>query len=1027
MKRIFYSLGIALLTLALPGLTDAQSLLGNRDAVTTEWASSNTQPVARVKRVGTTTGAPFNTNWTGIPTISPAITTWTQANMGQVFGVTTDLTGNVFFAATAGYYFNPSSFPNMLRLVLPVSGVVPAGAGLNSFHAVTPGGPIGLIYKADALNLNTVTAIVTGENVAAPTATAGVVGKTALPNMGYGIGNVACAKNLNRLYATNLEDGKIYSFIPTTGVIDDVFDPFAPDGGASGIAPYGERLFAVAVNEEFGGATRLYYSVLKSVTAAGSLSEVWSVRLNASGKFVPTDNSLELTVPVNTFVDPTYFGTFISDIAFSVRGEMLVAEKGEPHHSHVYMYYGHHNAWSAPGDLFVSPYSNHTNSAGGADFGHDINSQGRQVCDSLVWMMENAWTDPSFNYWYGMQSMPYTGYTGPQSTWPGQAHIVDLDGAAGTAPKNKFGDIVFFDTACTGQGPTDICSKISVTAVKDTGSCCYNIYVRNNYHGQYFTGLNISTSSLNIDNVTAGPVWGGITYQGPRTVKFGDTAKNWYMPKDSTFLLARICLSGSGIDAFNYSLIGNGPQYDTVCSGSINIQGCSVPVQASCLQVLSQDAICDSGVVKMRFQIKNNSYFTMRALSFYNTNPNVKLASYFYPIADLAPGATSPMYTVPLVVSNNDTSGCFIISACDLNAFPGTSGAYPKYCCMDSIQYCVKIPTCNPCDAIQVSAVKTDSVNCCYSLNLTNNALSTKVSCIRMNGLGGLQFAILRSWGVKTITSASDVTFCAPGGAAIGNGTYNDFVAFCLTGTASASNSMGLTFLDSAGNVLCVKRISLGNCTPVLPTCANIVQDSLYCDGKTTKLTFSVKNNSPFAIYQVDLRTNDTGFKLSQDIILPSPAIPVGGTGGPYTISIDSSSASSAVFCVYLTGHNAVYTPGAGATVCCTDSMAVMCRPMMKCGDDNCCHFSGLIIPNGITPNSDGVNDSWVIQNSNICKNISIRIYNRWGNVVYKDDSYSNDWAGTNQNGGLLPQGTYFAVIRLEDGEEQAMYLDLRY
>jgi gliding motility-associated-like protein len=93
----------------------------------------------------------------------------------------------------------------------------------------------------------------------------------------------------------------------------------------------------------------------------------------------------------------------------------------------------------------------------------------------------------------------------------------------------------------------------------------------------------------------------------------------------------------------------------------------------------------------------------------------------------------------------------------------------------------------------------------------------------------------------------------------------------------------------------------------------------------------------------------------------------------------------------------------------------------------NCCCFAGLTIPNGITPNNDGINDVWSIKNTAICRKISVRIYNRWGNVVYRDDNYSNNWGGTNQSGDKLPQGTYFAVIRLDDDTESSLYLDLRY
>ena len=43
----------------------------------------------------------------------------------------------------------------------------------------------------------------------------------------------------------------------------------------------------------------------------------------------------------------------------------------------------------------------------------------------------------------------------------------------------------------------------------------------------------------------------------------------------------------------------------------------------------------------------------------------------------------------------------------------------------------------------------------------------------------------------------------------------------------------------------------------------------------------------------------------------------------------------------------------------------------------------------------------------------SIEILNRWGNSVYQNTSYENDWQGDN-----LPDGTYFYIVKIEEREE---------
>ena len=74
-----------------------------------------------------------------------------------------------------------------------------------------------------------------------------------------------------------------------------------------------------------------------------------------------------------------------------------------------------------------------------------------------------------------------------------------------------------------------------------------------------------------------------------------------------------------------------------------------------------------------------------------------------------------------------------------------------------------------------------------------------------------------------------------------------------------------------------------------------------------------------------------------------------------------------------------------------------------------------LIIPNVITPNGDGVNDTWIIEDIDQYPNASFTIYNRWGNIVWKSTSNAFGWNGTNyRNGEALPQGTYFYILDLK-------------
>ncbi len=80
---------------------------------------------------------------------------------------------------------------------------------------------------------------------------------------------------------------------------------------------------------------------------------------------------------------------------------------------------------------------------------------------------------------------------------------------------------------------------------------------------------------------------------------------------------------------------------------------------------------------------------------------------------------------------------------------------------------------------------------------------------------------------------------------------------------------------------------------------------------------------------------------------------------------------------------------------------------------------SELIIPDGFSPNGDGINDNFVIPDIAKYNKVSLEIFNRWGNIVYKSNDYKNDWDGRSNMGvsigNQLPVGTYFYIAKIID------------
>jgi gliding motility-associated-like protein len=67
-------------------------------------------------------------------------------------------------------------------------------------------------------------------------------------------------------------------------------------------------------------------------------------------------------------------------------------------------------------------------------------------------------------------------------------------------------------------------------------------------------------------------------------------------------------------------------------------------------------------------------------------------------------------------------------------------------------------------------------------------------------------------------------------------------------------------------------------------------------------------------------------------------------------------------------------------------------------------------IPSGFTPNGDGLNDYLYPLNAFKSQNLSFKVYNRYGQVIYESSDWHQKWDGR-LNGELQPSGTYIWTL----------------
>jgi gliding motility-associated-like protein len=79
-----------------------------------------------------------------------------------------------------------------------------------------------------------------------------------------------------------------------------------------------------------------------------------------------------------------------------------------------------------------------------------------------------------------------------------------------------------------------------------------------------------------------------------------------------------------------------------------------------------------------------------------------------------------------------------------------------------------------------------------------------------------------------------------------------------------------------------------------------------------------------------------------------------------------------------------------------------------------------IVLPNVITPNGDSDNEFLYFKYLEFFGKNNLKVYDRWGTVVYEKDNYNNDWNATK-----VTDGTYYYVLTLGDGKTLPGYVQI--
>jgi gliding motility-associated-like protein len=234
------------------------------------------------------------------------------------------------------------------------------------------------------------------------------------------------------------------------------------------------------------------------------------------------------------------------------------------------------------------------------------------------------------------------------------------------------------------------------------------------------------------------------------------------------------------------------------------------------------------------------------------------------------------------------------------------------------------------------------------------------------------------------------------------------------------TNAQGVWSVDALGNITFTPALNFNGTASIPYTVKDA--NGIVSNAGTISIIVNQVNDAPVVVNQANrtqegtpvsgnILTGDTDPERTVLTVNPVPVqAPLNGTivintDGTYTYTPNLGFAGTETIVVQVC-DNGLPLPA----ICSLETIEVTVVPEKD-----------VVVPEGFSPNGDGVNDTFVIKNHTNEK-ISLEIYNRWGNIVFKNENYQNDWGGIANFGVVLgqglPDGTYYYIVEIGNFKE---------
>ena len=280
-----------------------------------------------------------------------------------------------------------------------------------------------------------------------------------------------------------------------------------------------------------------------------------------------------------------------------------------------------------------------------------------------------------------------------------------------------------------------------------------------------------------------------------------------------------------------------------VCTDTVTVN-CNIP----CVTFNKDTLVCSGSNYNLTYSITNNSNFSIGVVEYTVLSPSgaviTPVSSTISP--SLGSNQTSSPITAVISGANENTNLCILMKY-----------KSPDNCCWCYDTLCITTPSCI-CEDVSAS-ITGDPYNCCYDLNLINNATPNYFTQVKLKTESGTMFSTWTAtgsgWGSMNIFPANEIQYVLTSGF-IPTGNLNSILNFCLAGFTTSPQKILVEWIKDA-EIVCVDTL-----TTICPpreepknNCAQIINSSIECLANGTfKYNFQIQNNS---------NNTTTGFMLN--------------------------------------------------------------------------------------------------------------------------------------------------------------------